>query len=972
MNKCARLKLGSSLATLIACMSFVAGSAAAQDVESVVVSGSRITASGFSAPTPTTVVGTADIQQSAQPNLFNTVGQLPSLQGSTGSTVGNGGTSAGNNGLSSFDARGLGTIRTLTLIDSQRVVPAYVTGVTDVSEFPQLLIQRVDVVTGGASASWGSDAVGGVVNFVTDKKYNGIKGNIQAGASNYGDDTNALVQVAAGTGFLGGRGHIEADVEYYHNDGIPTANQPGGALPNGRCCQMFVGTNPESPTLLDYGAATTPAGIPELTAVSGPVSGIQPTAYSTFGLIISGPLKGIQFNANGSTSNFQYGSPCIGAFCSGGDLSNTYSGKTLDAPLTRGVFYTRISYDITPNVEIYGTFNLGDVNTSNQPNPGEVSPAAQTIQCGNAPGGPNAYLPASINTACVANKITSFQYGASFLTLPAYIRVHSLRRQRRYVLGTDGTFNMLGSDWMFDAYFQHGENDTSIHIKDISLKANVTAALDAVTGPNGTIVCRSTVAQAAGCRTLDMFGDVPIDPTTYRFINPVNGPYQVTAERQEAASIAVNGTPVKNWAGDVSVAFGAEYREEAYNTMGDPYGAGVSASDSYTDAYPANALVNPAGNNWYAGNFHNGRGNYHVTEAFLEVGMPLINTPEWGKADLDMAGRATDYSTSGFVDTWKVGVTWDTPLDGVRLRALQSRDVRAPNLNELFAATLAQSQPLIDRITGANPRIQVSTVGNPSLKPETAQTTELGVVFQPSYIPGLNISVDYYRVGVKKEIGTITAQQEIDLCQVSKNQNYCPLFTLTGPNPNLTLQPFNLASAVTDGFDFEVSYQFDLQQWDLPGNFLFRGLSTHVTKFIVDSGVPGQPIAEYAGNSAVNQGAAGGVPLWKNYLVETWNLDPLSFSLTERFYSDGAINPEAIQCQAPNCPVPTVQHPTINMNHTQGPFFIDIGGSYRVTDDLQTYFKIDNITDYLPRPFTPQYEYDAIGRMYRIGLRFSH
>jgi outer membrane receptor protein involved in Fe transport len=964
---------GTAVAALFA---GAATTAAAQDVaggiETVVVSSSRITASGFSAPTPTTVMGTADIQQNAQPNLFSTVTELPSLQGSTGSSVGNGGTSGGNNGLSSLDARGLGTIRTLTLIDGQRVVPAFVTGITDVSQFPQLLISRVDVVTGGASASWGSDAVGGVINFVTDKKFNGIKGNVQASQSTYGDDTGALFQVAAGTGLWGGKGHIEGSFEFYHNDGVPAANLPYGVMPNGRCCQTFVGNNNPNPTPLAYTPTTTPAGVPENTYVSGPVNGVQNTTYSTYGLILSGPLKGISFNADGTTSNFQYGTNCVGTLCSGGDLSGNYVGSTVDSALTRGVVYTRMSYQLSPDVELYGTVNYSAVETSNQPNAGHAPPSALTIQCGNAAGGPNAYLSAAINAACVTNKITSFSYGVSNLSLPAYIRVHNQRRERRFVVGADGDFDMFGDNWTFDAYFQHGENDTSIHVKDISLTPNFTAAADAVVGPNGTIVCRSTVAQAAGCKPIDWFGNVPIDPAAYRYINPVNGPAQLTAERQEAGSIAINGTPFKDWAGDISLAFGAEYREEAYNVKGDPYGNGVTADDPNTDAYPANALLDPTGNNWYAANYHNGHGNYHVFEAFLETGIPLIDTPQWGKADLDIAGRGTNYSTSGFVDTWKVGVTWDTPLDGLRLRALQSRDVRAPNLNELFAATLVQSQPVTNRLTGAAPRVLVSTTGNPNLKPETAQTTQVGVVFQPDFVPGFNVSLDYYRVGVKKEIASLTSQQEIDLCQVSGNQNYCGFFNINNTGGTVNLQPFNLASAITDGFDIEMSYQFDLEDVGIPGKFLLRGLSTHVSKFILDSGVPGNPLIEYAGNSTQNQGANGGVPLWKNFLTQNWSLDPVTFSVTERFYSDGAINPYAIACQAPNCPVPTVQHPTANLNHTQGPFFVDIGGSYDIGGGMQAYFKIDNITDYSPRPFVPTYEADPIGRIYRVGFRFNN
>ena len=169
-----------------------------------------------------------DIQNTAQPSIYDAIVQLPSLQGSVGLTGSpNAGSSNGLNGLQSFSLRGLGAIRTLTLIDGQRIVPANINGTTDAALFPQMLISRVDVVTGGASASWGSDAVGGVVNFVTDKNFTGIKGHFEAGMSNYGDDYSRLFQFAAGTGFAGGKGHIEAAAEYYNNNGVPGAPNIG-------------------------------------------------------------------------------------------------------------------------------------------------------------------------------------------------------------------------------------------------------------------------------------------------------------------------------------------------------------------------------------------------------------------------------------------------------------------------------------------------------------------------------------------------------------------------------------------------------------------------------------------------------------------------------------------------------------------------------------------------------------------------
>src|SRR5579872_7029100 len=204
-----------------AILALSAGAAMAQEaVEQVTVSSTRLQNAGFDAPTPTTVVSAADLQRQAKPSVFDSLVELPALQGSSGPGFNTGSTTTGLIGLSTLNLRGLSSLRTLVLLDSERVVSANFNGTVDISLMPQMLIQRVDVVTGGASASWGSDAIAGVVNFVTEKKFEGFKMNAMAGMSKYGDAGNTLIQTAAGTSFAGGRGHFEIAGEYAYNDGL--------------------------------------------------------------------------------------------------------------------------------------------------------------------------------------------------------------------------------------------------------------------------------------------------------------------------------------------------------------------------------------------------------------------------------------------------------------------------------------------------------------------------------------------------------------------------------------------------------------------------------------------------------------------------------------------------------------------------------------------------------------------------------
>src|SRR5471032_975008 len=225
----------STLALMAAVSCYSTGAMAQEGVEQVVVSSTRLQAAGFDAPTPTTVVSAADLEAQAKPSIFEAITQLPALQGSTGEGYNTGSTTTGLIGLQALGLRGLSPLRTLTLLDGERVVGGNFNGVVDVSQMPQMLIQRVDVVTGGASASWGSDAVAGVVNFVTDKKFEGFKMNALAGLSRYGDMGTVTFQAAAGTSFWGGRGHFEVAAEYSYNDGL---------LPRYPTSQSY-GTSPE-------------------------------------------------------------------------------------------------------------------------------------------------------------------------------------------------------------------------------------------------------------------------------------------------------------------------------------------------------------------------------------------------------------------------------------------------------------------------------------------------------------------------------------------------------------------------------------------------------------------------------------------------------------------------------------------------------------------------------------------------------
>lgn len=451
---------------------------------------------------------------------------------------------------------------------------------------------------------------------------------------------------------------------------------------------------------------------------------------------------------------------------------------------------------------------------------------------------------------------------------------------------------------------------------------------------------------------------------------PENGPFQRTRQTQDVVSVNFSGSPVDLWAGPLSIAFGAEYRHEFYRVRADAYGMGSNFAPNTPD-YPFDPTLLPGGNNWYAGNYKSGGGAYGVKEAFFEADLPVINSDALGKANINGAVRVTDYSTSGTIWAWKVGGTWNLPIDGFRLRGVTSKDVRAPNLSELFAAPVTTTLPnFFDPFTGRNVLAIQNSIGNSNLRPETARNTTAGLAFSgASWLPGFSASFDYYKIKISDVISSLGAGDIVNLCFQNVQPETCSAFNLNnqqGPN-FINVQAFNLASIDTSGFDIETSYQWQ-RPLGLPGNLTLRGLATHVRKFVTDSGLIGTIPVDSAG---VN---TGNTPDWKFLAIQSYQNDNFSFMIQERWFSDGVLGNQYVVCQPGSCPASTNNHPTIDQNFMPGSFYMDIGGTYNITPQVTAYFKVDNLFDRNPAKspfFVNPNLYDVIGRMYRAGIRFN-
>lgn len=894
----------------------------------IVVTGTRIIRDGYNAPTPVSVIGAADIAAKAPVNLADFVNQFPELAGSTTPRSSVGGISAGNSGVNALNLRNLGVNRTLVLLDGQRVGASTISGLVDINQLPQALVKRVDVITGGASADWGSDAVAGVVNFVLDKDFTGIKGDFQGGVTTYGDDRSYKASLAAGAKFADGRGHILLSAEVAHNDGI----QGIGSRSWYNYSKVF--TNP------NYTATN---GQPQL--LVRPNSGFATATPG--GIITSGPLKGTYFGQGGTPTQFNYGSPVGGNVMQGGQYQYADFGTTtsLDPRISRQNAFFRTSYDVSDDIQLFAQVSYGRATSfaafGDQYNFGNI-----TVQKDNA------FLPASVAAQMTALNLSSITIGTLNQDLGP-ITTQTTRSSWRPVIGANGKFDAFGSSWAWDAYAQKSITNSYV-ASNVSITANYNAAIDSVRNASGAVVCRSTLTNPNnGCVPYDIFGT---GVNGQAALNYVLGTAWLRSKiTEDVYSATLHGNPLTTWAGPVSVALGLEHRREAVSGSNDP----LSSSRSY-----------------WAGNYQASSGSYDVTEGFFETVVPLAKDAAFAKSlDLNAAVRGTSYSTSGYVTTWKAGLTYK-PIDDITFRVTRSRDIRAPNLAEAFQANQTTTTTVTDpqRALASATIFQV-TSGNASLQPEKADSWGVGAVFQPRFLPGFQASVDYYSINIKNAISTLVAQTLINQC-ASGNQNFCSAITrnASGVITQVQIQPINLSTQRARGIDFEASYRRPL----LGGTLTLRGLATRYLENLSDNGI--NIATDNVGTNYGNGSNATSLPTWSFNASIGLDMKPISLLVTARGFSAGVYNTSYIECTS-NCPAATTDHQTIENNKLPGATYFDMNVTYSLMKNVEVFLSMDNIFDKDPAqvPWTsggaplsvnPSL-YDTLGRTFRTGIRFK-
>jgi outer membrane receptor protein involved in Fe transport len=941
--------------------------AAATPIEEVQVTGSRLRRDGMYTPTPVTTVGSDEIAKMAPTLIMDALSQLPQFRGNDLSYTGSIFDTAGENSL---NLRGIGTSRTLVLLDGRRIVGSSQRGVADIAVFPQTLVRRVEVVTGGASAAYGSDAVSGVANFILDTDYTGAEATLQGGASDRGDHNNYQFEIAGGAD-IGERTHIIASADYFTADPVVGYQDR----------DWFRGW-----TELAMPAGSVPARI---IAEPGCSRGV------TFGGIIpSGPLGGTQFIDGVPTSLAQgtivSGSRQIGGGCV--NYSELYSAIRPEEQ--RHSVFAHVKHEFGDNVSGYVQVLKGFHSVESPPAPtGFASPWSTTLFV------ENPFLPDSVRQRMIDAGVTSVPFARVFEDLATSRRVDN-----------DTTSVTIGADaetgkWSLSSYYQHGEN---VQTADYSSNGELVRtdrfyrALDSAIDPaTGRIVCRANIPgigqtpeQDAATTKLNPFGFViyadptsnsecvPLDPFAKNMAPEVKkyvtgGVYHEQTVKQDVFEFTMQREFAESRGRPISFGTGISYRQEsifqdAYGEGQDvgerPSDYGVFGSDIGVRGVPAFILDRGV---FYTGNPNNEgpiQGDFDVAEVFAESIVPLTKGSANHSLDLHTAVRYADYSGSGGVWAAKLGLDWQANQQ-VRLRGTVSRDTRAGTLSERFDTQTSGSlidDPLTPQL---EPYIAATTVGgNPNIGPELADTVTFGIVYQPAWAEGLSGSIDAYDITIQDAIDQLAPQDIVDRCFAGA-QNLCALLIRSEGAVPTIVQIYdafiNVAEAHTKGVDLELDYRRPIRIFGGGNESLpIRGFANYLGE--VSSQLPGEPKLDLAGQRDYPQWLGTGSISYQNGPFNVyWQTRYIGSSVRDVDWVSGV--------DIDNNNVESVMYSNLNLSYAfdsgrgDGEVFLYVGNVFDKEPPL-TPGAISGTTGGTSYTFGSQF--DQLGRVYNAGVRF--
>ncbi|MBN7797629.1 TonB-dependent receptor domain-containing protein [Parahaliea mediterranea] len=885
-------------------------------IEEITITASRLKESGYEAPTPVTMLGTDDMEARGVTNIADLVNEVPSFSAtlSTQSTTLN----SRQNGVSGLDLRGLGANRNLVLVNGRRHVPFDENGIVNVAAIPTVIIKRVDIVTGGASAAWGTDAVSGVVNIVFDDELEGAKIDVQGGQSAEGDAKNGRISAAFGQKFADDRGHFMVAADVFDNDGVPASSARDWSNEH-----WAILSNPNDTSPND--------GIPSRI--------IRPNAAlylaSPNGVTLgngSSPIDNLEFLPDGTAIPRELGAYASGSHMLGGSGSYLSDNTALDVPVERNALLGSVRFDLTDTLRIFaeGSYTVSEsdgalINAFRFGDP--------IIKSGNP------YLPDSVQALMDENGIEAFPLFRTFEEIPPIASV-SENKNKRFVLGAEGDY---GDSGWWEAYYQYGNATFSNKQPYNMLVQNLRNAADAVIDPaTGEIVCRANLGGAngaPGCAPANLFGKGSLSPEAIDYITDTGGSW--TKLDQDVFSISMGGDVFEGWAGPIVAAIGADYREESLRRK-------VTDNDDNSAFIIVNAK--PLA------------GEMDVKEIFTEWGVPLISGEQ--SLDFNAAVRWADYSSVGSATSWKTGMVYQ-PTESLVVRGTVSQDIRAPSIGEQFLEATLLFANITNPFTGDSNAISRLLTGNENLDQEESKTKTIGVVWSPM-AADLQFSLDWYDISITDAIDRTTDQQILDRCFGGENE-MCQLISF-GANQEVTeiVNPLlNLGSVDVEGLDFSSDYSMDLGGGTLGINLLASYLINK--EFDASGNNPVDVVGEMGLVSNF------GAPETKARLGLSYDRGPWGIYGQMRYVSSGYYNPNwgAEDISASDNSIPSVTYFDVS-----GYYRFDLNGM----DRFELYGGVTNLGDkdppVAPRDFisniaTNPVHYDVIGQRFYLGLRMT-
>lgn len=931
--------------------------------QQVQITGSRISSPGAESPSPLQVLTAADIAASGVTNLQDLLDKNPTMGSPTLSrTNSNFLTSSG--GVSTVNLRNLGDSRTLVLVNGRR----YVSGVpgdsaVDLNTIPVDFIERVEILTGGASAEYGSDAVAGVVNIILKHNFNGFTFDGSTGRSTKGDDFRKKLAMTWGITSADGASNIMGHFGYDKQGAVFSKDRAASAVDQnslltstGNAADAFTATRPFYSSYAPQGRFYTDTGS---------------FTYDKAGNIIP-------FSTNGSATQAATG-------------FNRSDYRTIAVPTERYLFATNGDYAFNDNHKAFfeGTFAQTKVDTNIEPFP----LGAESIYPATGGQVPAEFL---VNGVMVKNPLVP-QYlynnisdtdgdGAKdyYFTrrLSEFGPRHSTvnRDTFRLATGLKGSFG----DWNYDSYVVYGRTTEQQDSTGQVNVLNFRNALEAIPDGNGGAMCRDANAVAQGCVPINIFGYNTISPAALKY---VTAPGSLdTSITQKLAGATVNGEYFQLPAGKIGFAAGFEWRDEDSSSVADPLTqAGLNAGNALPPTY----------------------GGFKVKEAFVETRIPLLKDKPFAK-DVAFNGvwRSGDYSTVGNANSWNAGLEWAVTSD-FKLRGTRALSTRAPNINELYSApqqdfpsgisdpcvgVTATSAGAKDSACRANPGVAANIAangkftlnqsdlqgisgydtGNPNLKAEKGRSTTIGLVVTPRSIPMLSkftFTADYFNIKIADAIVSTPRQYALDQCYGGGNTSFCDFIIRrpanVGANSAGSIQYSNVASSNsggtgTEGIDLTASWADKVGPGRLSTNVAYTYLKTLWNK---------------ATPEADKDESAGELDAAKNKMVWTlaYKWGAVAASTTLNYIGRSSLDDQFLkEYDLPANSVRIGSRTYTSMQLT-----------YTVKKSVDLYFGMDNVFDIKAPPIitglpgdttgteTDASSYDAIGRRFYGGVRIS-